>query len=45
VIGVYEPLVLARDEGHHTTSQAAEPDLFPTPDRCYHAQCFELLTG
>lgn len=42
VIGVYEPLVLAAADGHRTTSQAAEPHLFPTSDACYHGTCFEL---
>jgi hypothetical protein len=42
VIGVYEPLVLAGADYTGTTSQAAEPHLFPTLDACYHGTCFEL---
>jgi hypothetical protein len=43
VIGVYEPLVLAKEDGHRHTSLAAEPHLFPAADPCYHGLCFELL--
>jgi hypothetical protein len=41
VIGVYEPLVLIREGGPHTTSIAAEPHLFPAVLPCYHGECYE----
>jgi len=41
IIGVYEPLVMARDGVPHTTSIAAEPHLFPAVEVCYHGACYE----
>ena len=42
VIGVYEPLVRLRENGPHTTSIAAEPELLITSEGCYHGGCYEL---
>jgi hypothetical protein len=39
VIGTYEPLILASDDGFRKTSQASEPHLLPTTEACYHLAC------
>jgi hypothetical protein len=45
VIGVYEPIVLRAATGDRRTSIAAEPELFPTSDDCFHQACYRVITG
>ncbi|MFZ1154485.1 MAG: hypothetical protein WAN93_06230 [Solirubrobacteraceae bacterium] len=40
VIGVYEPLVVRDENGAHTTSRAAEPDLQAIAAAYYHRDCY-----
>jgi hypothetical protein len=40
VIGVYEPLVVREENGVHTTSRAAEPDLQAIAAAYYHRDCY-----
>jgi hypothetical protein len=45
VIGVYEPMVVVRNDEAHETSRAAEPAIDAEPGERYHRACYLERVG
>jgi hypothetical protein len=45
VIGAYEPMVVLADGRARMTCKAAEPDLAPDVEECYHHACYMAARG